>query len=641
LKTADAGYLTRRLVDVAQDMIITEDDCGTLRGLIVQPLRDNDEIVEPLSERILGRVSVHDLYDPITDQLIVESGSEIDDEVARIVDDSTIEEVEIRSVLTCETRRGVCAKCYGRNLSTGNMVQEGESVGVIAAQSIGEPGTQLTLRTFHVGGTASNLAVEASVLAKFEGVVEFDDELRWLETTNKNGEPLSVVMGRSGEIKINDAKSGKTLVSNHVPYGSMLNVKDGQKITKGESLCKWDPYNAVILSEFDGKIEFDAIVEGVTYKEVSDDQTGFREKVIIDTKDRTKNPAILVNYGEESKGYNIPVGAHLAIESGEKVKAGQILVKIPRSIGKTRDITGGLPRVTELFEARNPSNPAVVSEIDGVVTYGGIKRGNREIIIESKDGVIKKYMVSLSKHILVQENDFIRAGEPLSDGAITPNDILSIKGPTAVQEYLVNEIQEVYRLQGVKINDKHIEVIVSQMMQKVEILDAGDTGFLQNQVVDKWAFREENDNILDKKVVMDAGESSTLKPGMIISARRLRDENSSLKRKDLKLVTVRDAETAVSKPTLQGITAASLGTESFISAASFQETTKVLSEAAIRGKRDELKGLKENVIVGHLIPAGTGQRRLQPVIVGSQEEYDKLSENIERSNSKRTSEAIL
>jgi DNA-directed RNA polymerase subunit beta' len=641
LKTADAGYLTRRLVDVAQDMIITEDDCGTLRGLIVQPLRDNDEIVEPLSERILGRVSVHDLYDPITDQLIVEAGSEIDDEVARIVDDSTIEEVEIRSVLTCETRRGVCAKCYGRNLSTGNMVQEGESVGVIAAQSIGEPGTQLTLRTFHVGGTASNMAVEASVLAKFEGVVEFDEELRWLETTNKEGEPLSVVMGRSGEIKINDAKSGKTLVSNHVPYGAILSVKDGQKITKGESLCKWDPYNAVILSEFDGKIEFDAIVEGVTFKEVSDDQTGFREKVIIDTKDRTKNPAILVNYGEESKGYNIPVGAHLAVESGEKVKAGQILVKIPRSVGKTRDITGGLPRVTELFEARNPSNPAVVSEIDGVVTYGGIKRGNREIIIESKDGVIKKYMVSLSKHILVQENDFIRAGEPLSDGAITPNDILSIKGPTAVQEYLANEIQEVYRLQGVKINDKHIEVIVSQMMQKVEILDAGDTGFLQNQVVDKWAFREENDNILDKKVVMDAADSSTLKPGMIISARRLRDENSSLKRKDLKLVTVRDAETAVSKPTLQGITAASLGTESFISAASFQETTKVLSEAAIRGKRDELKGLKENVIVGHLIPAGTGQRRLQSMIVGSQEEYDKLSDSIERSSSKKTSEAIL
>ncbi|MEB2783728.1 DNA-directed RNA polymerase subunit beta' [Algoriphagus persicinus] len=640
LKTADAGYLTRRLVDVAQDMIVTEDDCGSLRGLLVQPLRDNDEIVEPLSERVLGRVSVHDIFHPTTDELIVESGLEINDEVAKLIDESGIDEVEIRSVLTCETRRGVCGKCYGRNLTTGHMVQEGESVGVIAAQSIGEPGTQLTLRTFHVGGTASNMAVEASVIAKFDGVVEFDEELRLIETTNKDGEHITVVMGRSGEIKINDPKTGKTLVSNHAPYGAIINVKDGEKITKNQTLCKWDPYNAVILSEFDGKIEFEAIVEGVTYKEVSDDQTGFREKVIIDTKDRTKNPAIIVNYGEESKAYNIPVGAHLAIDTGDKVRSGQILVKIPRSVGKTRDITGGLPRVTELFEARNPSNPAVVSEIDGVVSYGGIKRGNREIIIESKDGVIKKYMVSLSKHILVQENDFIRAGEPLSDGAITPNDILSIKGPTAVQEYLVNEIQEVYRLQGVKINDKHIEVIVSQMMQKVEILDAGDTGFLQNQVVDKWAFREENDNILDRKVVMDAGDSSTLKPGMILSSRRLRDENSSLKRKDLKLVQVRDAETAVSKPTLQGITAASLGTESFISAASFQETTKVLSEAAIRGKRDELKGLKENVIVGHLIPAGTGQRRLQPMIVGSQEEYDKLSENMERT-SKRSSEAIL
>lgn len=640
LKTADAGYLTRRLHDVAQDMIITEEDCGTLRGLVVHALKDNDEIVEPLSERIVGRVSVHDVYDPITDKLIILGGAEIGDEVAKLVDESAIDEVEIRSVLTCETRRGVCVKCYGRNLASGAMVQTGESVGVIAAQSIGEPGTQLTLRTFHVGGTASNLAVEASVPAKFDGVIEFEEELRWIETTNKAGEPVSMVMGRSGEIKINDTKSGKTLVSNHVPYGALLHVKDGQKITKGESLCTWDPYNAVILSEFDGLVEFDAVVEGITYKEVFDDQTGFREKVIIETKDRTKNPAILVNHGDESKAYNIPVGAHLAVEAGEKVKSGQILVKIPRSVGKTRDITGGLPRVTELFEARNPSNPAVVSEINGVVTYGGIKRGNKEIIIESKDGVIKKYMVSLAKHILVQENDFIRAGEPLSDGAITPSDILSIKGPTAVQEYLVNEIQEVYRLQGVKINDKHIEVIVSQMMQKVEILDAGDTGFLQNQIVDKWAFREENDNILDKKVVMDAGESSTLKPGMIISSRRLRDENSSLKRKDLKLVQVRDAETAVSAPTLQGITAASLGTESFISAASFQETTKVLSEAAIRGKRDYLLGLKENVIVGHLIPAGTGQRSIQEIIVGSQEEYDKLSENIERTT-KKSSEVIL
>ncbi|PRY86679.1 DNA-directed RNA polymerase subunit beta' [Mongoliibacter ruber] len=635
LKTADAGYLTRRLVDVAQDMIVSEEDCGTLRGLVVSALKDNDEIVEPLSERILGRVSVHDVYDPISEELIVSAGVEITEEIAKIVDESAIEEVEIRSVLTCETRRGVCGKCYGRNLATGGMVQNGESVGVIAAQSIGEPGTQLTLRTFHVGGTASNISAESNIIAKFEGIVEFEEELRWIETTNKDGEPVSIVMGRSGEIKINDVKSGKVLVSNHVPYGATLNVKDGQKIGKGESLCTWDPYNAVILSEFDGSVEFDSILQGITFKEVVDDQTGYREKVIIDTKDKTKNPAVVVNYGgEESKSYNIPVGAHLSVEEGEKVRAGQILVKIPRSVGKTRDITGGLPRVTELFEARNPSNPAVVSEIDGVVTYGGIKRGNREIFIESKDGVKKRYMVSLSKHILVQENDFIRAGEPLSDGAITPNDILSIKGPTAVQEYLVNEIQEVYRLQGVKINDKHIEVIVSQMMQKVEILDAGDTNFLQNQIVDKWAFREENDNILDKKVVMDAGDSSTLKPGMIVTARRLRDENSSLKRKDMKLVQVRDAETAVSKPTLQGITAASLGTESFISAASFQETTKVLSEAAIRGKRDELLGLKENVIVGHLIPAGTGQRRIQNIIVGSQDDYDRLSGEKERSMKK-------
>jgi len=581
------------------------------------------------------------VYDLATDELIVPAGMEISDEIAKRVDESSIEEVEIRSVLTCETRRGVCGKCYGRNLATGNMVQEGEAVGVIAAQSIGEPGTQLTLRTFHVGGTASNMAVDASINAKFDGVVEFEEELRYLETTDKEGQSVTMVMGRSGEIKINEAKTGKTLVSNHVPYGAILNVKNGQKITKGESLCTWDPYNAVILSEFDGIVEFEAVVEGITYKEVADDQTGFREKVIIETKDRAKNPAIIVNYKGDSRTYNIPVGAHLAVESGEKVKSGQILVKIPRSVGKTRDITGGLPRVTELFEARNPSNPAVVSEIDGVVTYGGVKRGNREIIIESKDGVIKKYMVSLSKHILVQENDFIRAGEPLSDGAITPSDILSIKGPTAVQEYLVNEIQEVYRLQGVKINDKHIEVIVSQMMQKVEILDAGNTSFLQNQVVDKWAFREENDSILDKKIVLDAGDSSTLKPGMIISARRLRDENSSLKRKDLKLVQVMDAETAVSAPTLQGITAASLGTESFISAASFQETTKVLSEAAIRGKRDELKGLKENVIVGHLIPAGTGQRRILGMIVGSKSEYDTLSENMEKKSAKATSEAIL
>jgi DNA-directed RNA polymerase subunit beta' len=624
LKTADAGYLTRRLVDVAQDVVINENDCGTLRGLIVTALKDNEDIVESLSERILGRVSVHDVYDPITNKLIIGSGEEIVEETAKVIEESSIESVEIRSVLTCESKRGVCAKCYGRNLSSGNMVQKGEAVGVIAAQSIGEPGTQLTLRTFHVGGTASNIAVEATILAKFEGTIVFD-EIKSIATTNNEGEKVNIVMGRSGEIKIVEEATGKVLNSNHVPYGAFLTVKEGKKVKKGEELCNWDPYNAAILSEFDGTIEFEAIEEGITFREESDEQTGHREKVIIDTKDKAKNPAIIVNYKKgDSKMYNIPVGAHLAVETGSKVKAGQVLAKIPRAIGKTRDITGGLPRVTELFEARNPSNPAVVSEIDGVVTYGGIKRGNREIFIESKDGVKKKYMVPLSKHILVQDNDFVRAGYPLSDGAITPSDILAIKGPTAVQEYLVNEIQEVYRLQGVKINDKHIEAIVRQMMQKVEIIEAGDTNFLQNQVVDRFSFRRENDEILDKKVVVDAGESETLKPGQIVTARRLRDENSSLKRRDMKIVTVRDAEPAVSRPTLQGITQASLGTESFISAASFQETTKVLSEASIRGKSDYLQGLKENVIVGHLIPAGTGIREYNNIIVGSKEEYDAL-----------------
>ncbi len=624
LKTADAGYLTRRLVDVAQDVVINEPDCGTLRGLTVTALKDNEEVVEPLSERILGRVTVHDIFDPITNELVIGAGEEVDENIARTIDESAIESVEIRSVLTCESRRGVCAKCYGRNLATGRMVERGEAVGVIAAQSIGEPGTQLTLRTFHVGGTASNIAVDASIKAKFEGIIAFD-EVKSIVTTNNEGDRVDVVMGRSGEIRIMDDKNEKVLITNHVPYGAFLKVKEGDRVTKGQDICNWDPYNAVILSEFDGRIEFEAIVEGVTFREESDEQTGHREKVIVDTKDKSKNPAILVHSKKgETKTFNIPVGAHLAVENEQEVKAGQILAKIPRAVGKTRDITGGLPRVTELFEARNPSNPAVVSEIDGVVTYGGIKRGNREIFIESKDGVRKKYLVPLSKHILVQDNDFVKAGYPLSDGAITPSDILAIKGPTAVQEYLVNEIQEVYRLQGVKINDKHFEVIVRQMMQKVEIIEAGDTNFLQNQVVDKFSFREENDSVLDKKVVVDAGDSETLKPGMIVTARRLRDENSSLKRKDMKLVTVRDAEAAVSRPTLQGITQASLGTESFISAASFQETTKVLSEASIRGKVDYLQGLKENVIVGHLIPAGTGQREYQSYIVGSKDEYDQL-----------------
>ncbi len=633
LKTADAGYLTRRLVDVAQDLVITEEDCGTLRGLQVTALKDNEDIVEPLSERILGRVTVHDIYDPITEELICAANEEITDEIAKKIEESSIEEVEIRSILTCETKIGGCAKCYGRNLASGKMVQAGEAVGVIAAQSIGEPGTQLTLRTFHVGGTASNIATEANIKAKFSGTIEFEG-IRTVDTTDRDENKVKVVMGRTGEIRILDEEK-RILITNNVPYGAFLRIKDGQKVEKGEELCNWDPYNAVILSEFDGEIGYEAIIEGITFKEESDEQTGHREKVITDTRDKTKNPAIIVNGKTETKGYNIPVGAHLAVNEGEKIKAGQVLAKIPRTMGKSRDITGGLPRVTELFEARNPSNPAVVSEIDGVVTYGGIKRGNREIFIESKDGVQKRYLVPLSKHILVQDNDFVKAGQPLSDGAITPSDILSIKGPTAVQEYLVNEIQEVYRLQGVKINDKHIECIVSQMMQKVEIIDSGDTTFLPGEYVDKFEFREENDGVLDKKVVMDAGDSQKFKVGQIVTPRELRDENSALKRKDQKLVEVRDALSAVSRPTLQGITQASLKTESWLSAASFQETTKVLSEAAIRGKADHLMGLKENVIVGHLIPAGTGQRRLNDMIVNSEEEYQRLVNSPERKSKER------
>jgi DNA-directed RNA polymerase subunit beta' len=633
LKTADAGYLTRRLVDVANDLVVTEDDCGTLRGLKVAALKDNEDIVEPLSERIVGRVTVHDIYDPLTDVLICAANQEITDEIAKQIEETSIEEVEIRSILTCETKFGGCAKCYGRNLATGKMVQQGEAVGVIAAQSIGEPGTQLTLRTFHVGGTASNIAVDANIKAKFTGTVEFE-AIRTVDTSDKDDNKVKVVMGRTGEIRILDEEK-RVLISNNVPYGAYLRVKDGQKVEKGTELCYWDPYNAVILSEFDGEIEYEAIIEGITYKEESDEQTGHREKVITDTRDKTKNPSIIVKGKNDTKGYNIPVGAHLAVDEGEKIQAGQVMAKIPRTMGKSRDITGGLPRVTELFEARNPSNPAVVSEIDGVVTYGGIKRGNREIFIESKDGVQKRYLVPLSKHILVQDNDFVKAGQPLSDGAITPSDILSIKGPTAVQEYLVNEIQEVYRLQGVKINDKHIECIVSQMMQKVEIIDSGDTTFLPGEYVDKFEFREENDLILDKKVVMESGDSGRFKVGQIVTPRELRDENSALKRKDLRPVEVRDALSAVSRPTLQGITQASLKTESWLSAASFQETTKVLSEAAIRGKADQLMGLKENVIVGHLIPAGTGQRRFEDLIVGSEEEYQRLVDAPERKSKER------
>jgi DNA-directed RNA polymerase subunit beta' len=567
---------------------------------------------------------LHDVHDPITNELLIKAGEDITEEIAKKVENSPLEGVEIRSVLTCESKRGVCALCYGRNLASGKRVQMGEAVGVIAAQSIGEPGTQLTLRTFHVGGTASNIAAESQINAKFDGVIEFENVRTVAYKTDE--ETVDVVLGRSGEFRIIEAGTNKVIVTNNIPYGSYLYVKDGAKISKGDRICSWDPYNAVIISEFAGVTLFEAVLEGITFREESDEQTGHREKVIIDTRDKTKNPSIQIadNKGNVIKGYNIPVGAHISVEDGEKLQTGQVIAKIPRSTGKTRDITGGLPRVTELFEARNPSNPAVVTEIDGVVTLGGVKRGNREITIESKDGQVKKYLVPLSKHILVQDNDFVKAGMPLSDGSISPADILAIKGPAAVQEYLVNGIQEVYRLQGVKINDKHFEVIVHQMMQKVAIEDAGDTRFLEREAVDSWDFMTENDEIFDKKVVVEPGDSASLKAGQIISLRKLRDENSILKRKDLALVEVRDAIAATSSPMLQGITRASLGTKSFISAASFQETTKVLNEAAIAGKKDLMLGLKENVIVGHLIPSGTGLREYENIRVGSQEEFDRL-----------------
>ncbi|EOR92964.1 DNA-directed RNA polymerase beta' subunit [Arcticibacter svalbardensis MN12-7] len=624
LKTADAGYLTRRLHDVAQDMIVSETDCGTLRGTYTTALKDNEDIVEPLYDRILGRTSLHDVYDPITGGLLVYANQDITEDIGHNIENSSLEGIEIRSVLTCENKRGVCALCYGRNLASGKRVQAGEAVGVIAAQSIGEPGTQLTLRTFHVGGTASNIAAESQINAKFEGIIEFEN-IRTVPYVTEEG-PVEVVLGRSGEFRIIEAGTGRMIMTNNIPYGSYLYVKEGQQLVKGDRICSWDPYNAVIISEFTGRVAFEAVIEGVTFREESDEQTGHREKVIIDTRDKTKNPVIQIADGQAQivKGYNIPVGAHISVDEGAKITMGEVIAKIPRSTGKTRDITGGLPRVTELFEARNPSNPAVVTEIDGVVTLGGVKRGNREISIESKDGQLKKYLVPLSKHILVQDNDFVKAGMPLSDGSISPADILSIKGPAAVQEYLVNGIQEVYRLQGVKINDKHFEVIVHQMMQKVQIEDPGDTRFLEKDAVDRWDFMIENDDIYDKKVVTEAGDSPNFKAGQIISVRKLRDENSVLKRKDLQLVEARDAIAATSSPVLQGITRASLGTKSFISAASFQETTKVLNEAAISGKRDNLLGLKENVIVGHLIPSGTGLRSYERIIVGSQEEYDKL-----------------
>ena len=628
LKTADAGYLTRRLVDVSHDVIINEEDCGTLRGLVCTDLKNNDEVIATLYERILGRVSVHDIIHPQTGELLVAGGEEITEDIAKKIQESPIESVEIRSVLTCESKKGVCAKCYGRNLATNHMVQKGEAVGVIAAQSIGEPGTQLTLRTFHAGGTAANIAANASIVAKNNARLEFE-ELRTVDIVDETGEAAKVVVGRLAEVRFIDVNTGIVLSTHNVPYGSTLYVADGEVVEKGKLIAKWDPFNAVIITEATGKIEFEGVIENVTYKIESDEATGLREIIIIESKDKTKVPSahILTEDGDLIRTYNLPVGGHVVIENGQKVKAGEVIVKIPRAVGKAGDITGGLPRVTELFEARNPSNPAVVSEIDGEVTMGKVKRGNREIIVTSKTGEVKKYLVPLSKQILVQENDYVRAGTPLSDGATTPADILAIKGPTAVQEYIVNEVQDVYRLQGVKINDKHFEIIVRQMMRKVTIDEPGDTRFLEQQVVDKLEFMEDNVRICGKKVVVDAGDSENLKAGQIVTARKLRDENSMLKRRDLKPVEVRDAVAATSTQILQGITRAALQTSSFMSAASFQETTKVLNEAAINGKIDKLEGMKENVICGHLIPAGTGLREFDKIIVGSKEEYDRILAN--------------
>ena len=634
LKTADAGYLTRRLVDVAQDVIISEDDCGTLRGLVASDVKNNEEVVASLFERIIGRTTVHDIYHPLNGELIIKSGEEITEEIAKVIEDSPIETVEIRSVLTCESKVGVCAKCYGRNLATGKKVQKGEATGVIAAQSIGEPGTQLTLRTFHVGGIAGNISAQSTVESRYDGYCEIE-ELRSVSYKDDEGNDVEVVVSRLAELKIIDKNTNIPLSTHPLPYGCKLYVKNGQEIRKGAMICDWDPFNGVIITEFDGKVEFENLIEGITFRQESDEQTGYSERVIIETKDKTKNPTLKImdDAGEMIRSYNLPVGGHISVDNGQEVKAGKILVKIPRAAGKAGDITGGLPRVTELFEARNPSNPAVVSEVDGEVSLGKIKRGNREIIVTAKNGDVKKYLVPLSKQILVQENDYIRAGIPLSDGATTPSDILAIKGPTAVQEYILNEVQDVYRMQGVKINDKHFEIIIRQMMRKVEIVDPGDTRFLEKQIVDKNEFMSENDWIYNKKVVVEPGDAEGLKAGQIVSARRLRDENSQLRRKDKKLVESRDAIPATSSQILQGITKAALQTRSWLSAASFQETTKVLNEAAINGKMDYLDGLKENVICGHLIPAGTGLKEYKNLVVGSKSEYDRLVDMRHSDNS--------
>ena len=634
LKTADAGYLTRRLVDVAQDVIISEEDCGTLRGLVTAAQKKSEVVVETLYERILGRTSLHDIYHPHTGELIVSASSELNEKVSDIIDPShnnpaetsLFESVEIRSVLTCESKKGVCAKCYGRNLATGKMVQRGEAVGVIAAQSIGEPGTQLTLRTFHMGGTAGNIATTSNIIAKYDGILEIE-ELKSVEYNDKDGGKYDIVIGRSAEMRIFDKNTRIILTSANIPYSAKLYYKSGQEVSKGKLIADWDPFSAFILSEVTGKISFENIIEGVTFRIVSDEQTGSQDKVIIESRQKTKNPAIHVvaKDGSIIRSYDIPVGSHIMVEDHKGIKAGEIIVKIPRTFGKAGDITGGLPRVTELFEARNPSDPAIVSEIDGIVTFNRkLKRGNREIVVTSKTNEEKHYLVPTTKQILTQENDYVKAGTPLSEGALTPSDILNIKGPTKVQEYIVNEIQEVYRLQNVNINDKHFEVIVRQMMRKVEIEDPGDTKFLEGELINKMDFQDENDSIFAKKIIESPGDSEILKAGQIITARKLRDENSMLKRKDKKLIEARDAKPATARQILQGITRASLQTKSWISAASFQETTKVLTEASVNAKADDLLGLKENVIVGHLIPAGTGLREYENIIVGSLEEYEAM-----------------
>ena len=628
MKTADAGYLTRRLVDVSHDVIINEEDCGTLRGLICTALKSGDEVISSLAERILGRVSVHDIINPKTGETILPAGEEITEAIAEEIEKAEIESVEIRSVLTCESKKGVCRKCYGRNLATRRMVQKGEAVGVIAAQAIGEPGTQLTLRTFHAGGVAANAAANASIVCKYESARIELEEVRTVPF-DEDGRECEMVVSRLGEMRFVDPHTKIVLSTVNVPYGSSLYFRNGDVVSKNDKIAQWDPFNAVIVTEYAGTLKFNDVIEGVTFRAETDETTGLTEKIVTESKDKTKVPTcdVIGADGEKIGTYNFPVGGHVVVEDGQTVKTGETLVKIPRAAAKGGDITAGLPRVTELFEARNPSNPAVVSEIDGEVTMGKVKRGNREIIVTSKSGDQRKYLVSLSKQILVQEHDAVRAGTPLSDGAITPSDILAIKGPTAVQEYIVNEVQDVYRLQGIKINDKHFEIIVRQMMRKVEINDPGDTTFLEQQIVDKLDFAEENDRIWGKKVVTDAGDSTELKAGQIVTARRLRDENTSLKRRDLKTVQVRDAVPATSTQILQGITRAALQTKSFMSAASFQETTKVLNEAAIRGKQDYLEGMKENVICGHLIPAGTGLREFEKIIVGSKEDYERMQAN--------------